>query len=97
MAMLFNDYLPGIFDEEREMLATNYSMMLGIFVHMIIFSGLMANEKEEEQSHGYEFMRSLPIESWQIVAGKYLAAICYALYAIVLIVLVTNVSLVMKD
>ena len=91
MALMFNDYLPGIFDEEREMLATNYSMMLGIFVHMIIFSGLMANEKEEEQSHGYEFMRSLPIESWQIVAGKYLAAICYAIYAIVLIVGVTSI------
>lgn len=91
MALIFNDYLPGLFDDERDILATNYSIMMGIFVNMIIFGGLMANEKEEDQSNGYEFMRSLPIDSWQIVAGKFLSAFVCGAISIVTVVAVTNI------
>jgi ABC-type transport system involved in multi-copper enzyme maturation permease subunit len=90
MALVFNDYLPGLFEEERDMLATNYSLMLGVFTNMVVFGGLMANEKEEDQSNGYEFMRTIPIESWQIVAGKFLSALVSGVIAIVTVVLVTN-------
>lgn len=91
MSLMFNNYLPGLFEEEREMLATNYSMMLGLFVTMIIFSGLMTCEKEEDQSNGYHFLRTLPIEAWQIVGGKFLAAFVYAVAAVVSIILMTNI------
>ena len=92
-SLVYNNYLPGIFDDDQEleMLATNFSMMLGIFVNMIIFSGLMSCEKEEEQSNGYSFLRNLPIDSWQIVVGKFLAGFLYAIYAISLVAIVSTV------
>ena len=91
MALVFNGYLPGLFADEKEMLSTSYALLMGIFVNMIIFGGLMGNEKEEEQSNGYEFMRSLPIDAWQIVGGKFLSAFFSAIIAIATVLVVTGI------
>ena len=91
IVLAFNDYLPALFEEEREMLATNLSMMLGIFVNMLVFSSMMSSEKEEDQSNGYAFCRTLPIADWQIVLGKFFTTLVSALFSIVLVALVTSI------
>lgn len=93
VVLIFNGYLPDVFIEEREMLDTNYAFMLGICMAMIIFGGLMGTEKREEKYHGYEFYKILPITDRDIVFGKFLAVLIYAVFGVLFVLFLNNVLL----
>jgi hypothetical protein len=77
LVLAFNNVLPGIFSDVKDMLDVNYALLMGIWITMLIFSALMAAEKEEDQNNGYEFYKILPVSDTQIVLGKYLGGLLY--------------------
>ncbi|MBN2047462.1 MAG: ABC-2 transporter permease [Anaerolineaceae bacterium] len=77
---------------DQALLDTSYTFLLGMFIHMVIYSGFFSSEKSEEKYHGYEFYKSLPITDRQIVAGKYAAVAVYGLAAVGFLTLINYLT-----
>jgi hypothetical protein len=82
LVLVFNNVLPGIFGEEKAMLDTNYGLLMGIWINMLVFSGLMSGEKEEDQNRGYEFYKTIPVSDRQIVLGKFLTVLLNTVFGV---------------
>jgi hypothetical protein len=75
----------SVFDfvEEKNFLDTSYMFILGIFMYMIVFAGIMSSEKSEDKYNGYKFLKTLPVAPKEIIWGKYLAIFIHTVIGIV--------------
>ena len=55
-------------------------MFQGLWLILTVEGALAVNEKTEEKSHGYDFLRILPIKDREIVLSKFLIVLCTAIF-----------------
>ncbi|UCE40153.1 MAG: ABC-2 transporter permease [Candidatus Aminicenantes bacterium] len=58
-------------------------MFQGLWLILTVEGALAVNEKTEEKSHGYDFLRILPIKDREIVLSKFLIVLCTTIFLVV--------------
>jgi hypothetical protein len=59
-------------------------MFQGLWLILIVEGGLTVNEKTEEKSSGYKFLRTLPIKDHEVVLSKFLIVLCTTILLVAL-------------
>ncbi len=68
----------------RKELSSPIVMFQGLWLILIVEGSLAINEKTEEKSRGYDFLRTLPIKDSEIVLSKFLLVLFTAIFLVIL-------------
>jgi ABC-type transport system involved in multi-copper enzyme maturation permease subunit len=67
----------------RKELSGPQVMFQGLWLILVVEGALAVNEKAEDKTHGYKFLRILPIKDREIVLSKFLIVLLTTLFLIV--------------
>jgi hypothetical protein len=58
-------------------------MFQGLWLILVVEGALTVNEKTEEKSHGYDFLRTLPVKDREIVLSKFLIVLLTTIFLVI--------------
>jgi hypothetical protein len=73
-------------------LATAFVLLCTVFIYFLVFGEIFINEQYEEKHHGYIFLSTLPVNTKEVVAAKFLRVFISAFLFVGVIVLLISLS-----